>query len=322
MSTQTFSKPFLFSNNKEKLKTNYFYSYWAGPWKRTGPRPQPACSARAKGRAAAWLRVRPTAILAQHRPRRDATPTPAARHHGGAAYPRAGAFRPQQATGRRAQGSRGQSSADAREKDDRVGACRLPGHELRRACRGGAEKKSATTASHLVYGSHTRAQPKSLTRRSSRREESGNEEREEEQIAGGATAALGGEARYAREELLRLAEWGVLRSDSLNAELRWRDIGEARVLAGATGRHPAGVAGMRSPRGAACLTRSGAARGWRRQRAGGLGHGDRAGPRRRRGCGVDVGPASAGGPEARRRPTKEEKAFSKYIFKEFLNAIF
>jgi len=73
-----------------------------------------------------------------------------------------------------------------------------------------------------------------LTRRSSRREESGNEAREEEQIAGGATAALGGEARYAREELLWMAEWAVLRSDSLNAELRWRDIGEARMLAGAT----------------------------------------------------------------------------------------
>ena len=98
MSTQTFSKPFLFSNNKEKLKTDYFYSYWAGPWKRTGPRPQPACSVRAKGRAAAWLRVQPTAILAQHRPRRDATPTPAARHTRGRALsghskPREGAHK-------------------------------------------------------------------------------------------------------------------------------------------------------------------------------------------------------------------------------------
>ena len=31
------------------------YSYWAGPWKPTGPRPHSACSDRAKGRAAAWL---------------------------------------------------------------------------------------------------------------------------------------------------------------------------------------------------------------------------------------------------------------------------
>ena len=38
------------------------------------------------------------------------------------------------------------------------------------------------------------------------------------------------------------------------AELRWLENGEARSLAGATRRHPAGVAGMRSPRGVACLT--------------------------------------------------------------------
>ena len=40
------------------------------------------------------------------------------------------------------------------------------------------------------------------------------------------------------------------------AELWWFENDEARLLAGATGRHPAGVAGMRSPRGVACLTRS------------------------------------------------------------------
>jgi hypothetical protein len=44
--------------------------------------------------------------------------------------------------------------------------------------------------------------------------------------------------------------------------------GEARARGG-HGRHPAGVAGMRSPRGAACLTRTDAsARGGRRRRAG------------------------------------------------------
>ena len=104
-------------------------------------------------------------------------------------------------------------------------------------------------------------------RRSCGREQSGNEAREGEQFAGGTTAALGGGAHCARKELLRLAECGVMRSDSGDAKLRWRDIGAARVLAGATGRHPAGVTGMRSPRGAAYLTRSGAARGRRRQRA-------------------------------------------------------
>ena len=106
-----------------------------------------------------------------------------------------------------------------------------------------------------------------MTRRSCWREESENEAREGEQFAGGTTAALGGGAHCARKELLRLAECGEMRSDSGDAKLRWRDIGAARVLAGATGRHPAGVTGMRSPRGAAYLTRSGAARGRRRQRA-------------------------------------------------------
>ena len=52
------------------------------------------------------------------------------------------------------------------------------------------------------------------------------------------------------------------------AELRWLENGEARLLAGATGRHPAGVAGMRSPCDAACLMRSDAyARGGRRKPA-------------------------------------------------------
>ena len=68
-------------------------------------------------------------------------------------------------------------------------------------------------------------------RRSCWREELENEAWEEEEIAGGATAALGGEAHCARKELLWLAECGMLSSDSLNAELRWRDIGAARVLA-------------------------------------------------------------------------------------------
>ena len=90
------------------------------------------------------------------------------------------------------------------------------------------------------------------------------------------------------------------------AELRWIENGEAHLLAGATERHPAGVVGMRSPRGAACLTRSdtyarvgekeASARAW-------------AGPRRRRGRVRIAGPASAGGPEVRRRPVKRETIF-------------
>ena len=85
------------------------------------------------------------------------------------------------------------------------------------------------------------------------------------------------------------------------AELRWLENGEARLLAGATGRHPAGVAGMRSPRGAACLTRSDAYThvGKKEDSArDGLGRGEGAG------AGRIAGPASAGGPEVRRRPVK------------------
>ena len=38
--------------------------------------------------------------------------------------------------------------------------------------------------------------------------------------------------------------------------------------------------------------------------------------------GVERGPASAGGPEVRRRPVKGENHFSNSIFKEFLNTSF
>ena len=78
------------------------------------------------------------------------------------------------------------------------------------------------------------------------------------------------------------------------------------MLPGATGCHPAGVAGMRSPRGAACLTRSDASAqaGEKEDSArGGLGRGE--GP----GAGRIAGPASADGPEVRRRPVKRDKQF-------------
>ena len=77
-----------------------------------------------------------------------------------------------------------------------------------------------------------------------------------------------------------------------------------------------------APRGGQALTRSGARRG---QARGGRPGAARcwAGPSEaRRARGMLAGPASAGGPEARRRPAKDEKAFFIYIFKEFLNAIF
>ena len=78
-----------------------------------------------------------------------------------------------------------------------------------------------------------------------------------------------------------------------------------------------------APRGGQALTRSGAWRGDERgarekEPHAGLGRGEA----RRGARGGFAGPASAGGPEARRRPAKDEKAFFIYIFKEFLNAIF
>ena len=90
------------------------------------------------------------------------------------------------------------------------------------------------------------------------------------------------------------------------AELWWLENGEARLLAGATGRHPAGVAGMRSPRGAACLTRSDAS-----ARAGGKEDSARGGLGRGKGAGAGriAGPALADGPEGRRRPVKTDKQF-------------
>ena len=79
MSIQTFSKSFLFPNNKRKLKTKSSYSYWAGPWEPSGPRPHLACSDRAKGRGglARGFSPRP---LGPARPRR--------RGHAGVETPR------------------------------------------------------------------------------------------------------------------------------------------------------------------------------------------------------------------------------------------
>ena len=78
-----------------------------------------------------------------------------------------------------------------------------------------------------------------------------------------------------------------------------------------------------APRGGQSLTRSGARRGaGRRAEAGQARRGAGLGRARRGARGGFAGPASAGGPEARRRPAKEKNPFSKYNFKEFLNVIF
>ena len=82
MSIQTFSKSFLFPNNKRKLKRKFSYYYWIGPWKPTGPRPHSAYADRVKGRAVAWLGASAQASLAQLG--RGEGATPASRRHGGA----------------------------------------------------------------------------------------------------------------------------------------------------------------------------------------------------------------------------------------------
>ena len=115
------------------MKTNHLNNAGPARWKQLAHgRFRPARPERKEERGG-LAGLQPTANLAQQRPSEGDTPTPAARHHGGAAYPRAGASRPRQTMGRRAQGSRGQSGADAREKEDRVGAVHRCGHELRRA---------------------------------------------------------------------------------------------------------------------------------------------------------------------------------------------
>ena len=65
MSTQTFSKVFLFPNNKRKTENNFSYYYWAGPWERLAHgRFRPAQTERREGR---WpgSGLRPKAVLAQ-----------------------------------------------------------------------------------------------------------------------------------------------------------------------------------------------------------------------------------------------------------------
>ena len=116
------------------MEIKSFKQCWAGSLETAGPRPFSACVAQAKGgarrpgRASAHGRFAWPARLAG-----EGRGLAGARGRGGAAYPRAGASRPRQTTGRRAQGSRGQSGADAREKEDRGGVVHRRGHELRRA---------------------------------------------------------------------------------------------------------------------------------------------------------------------------------------------
>jgi len=65
MSTQTFSKVFLFPNNKRKPKTYFSYYYWAGPWEQLAQGHfRPAQPSEGEGRRPG-SGLRPKAVLAQ-----------------------------------------------------------------------------------------------------------------------------------------------------------------------------------------------------------------------------------------------------------------
>ena len=93
----------------------------------------------------------------------------------------------------------------------------------------------------------------------------------------------------------------------------------ARAAARGHGVRPPSTGGATrraSPDAVGRAARRGAGR--QAKRGAGLGRGEA----KRGARGRLAGPASAGEPEARRRPAKGKNPFSKYIFKEFLNAIF
>ena len=115
----------------------------------------------------------------------------------------------------------------------------------------------------------------------------------------------------------------AVRGEVRSAGIRWArgDSShgqQCQSCRGAWTRCQAAVDGWRHAAGKPCRGRArGAAR--RGQARGGRPGAARcwAGPSEaRRVRGMLAGPASAGGPEARRRPAKEKNHFSKYIFKE------
>ena len=83
MSTQTFSKVFLFPNNKEKPKT-FFLLLLGRPMGTTGPQPLSACATERRERRWPGSGLRPKADLAQQGQSETATPRRCSRCHGGA----------------------------------------------------------------------------------------------------------------------------------------------------------------------------------------------------------------------------------------------
>ena len=84
MSTQTFSKVFLFPNNKEKPKT-FFLLLLGRPMGTTGPQPLLACATEQRERRRLGLGLWLKADLAQQGRGETATPRRRSRRHGGAA---------------------------------------------------------------------------------------------------------------------------------------------------------------------------------------------------------------------------------------------
>ena len=84
MSTQKFSKVFLFPNNKEKPKT-FFLLLLGRPMGTTGPRPLSTCATERRERRRPGSGLRPKADLAQLGRGETTTPRRRSRRHGGAA---------------------------------------------------------------------------------------------------------------------------------------------------------------------------------------------------------------------------------------------
>ena len=145
---------------------------------------------------------------------------------------------------------------------------------------------------------------------------------------GGAAADFAGGCAARREaELRALGSGGEERQRGNEPASALASAGEGGRAGAGSGRgcHAAGDADAWSPRGEQALPRSGRAA----RRVSGQARGGRPGATRRW-AGLsearrarEAGWADFGrGPEVRRRPANEKKSFSKYIFKEFLHAIF
>jgi len=97
------------------MEINSFKKYWAGPWGTVGPRPQPACAARARGKEDGPTGRQPTAWLGLAS--RGRVPRRGARWRDGAARPATGGhLRPRQRKRTSAGGVRGNGESEQAAK--------------------------------------------------------------------------------------------------------------------------------------------------------------------------------------------------------------